>query len=340
MPRSPIVAVLRPLAVVVAALAGLAAAVLLVFTRSPWPSALLIRRAFDKGGWRTNAALEPLVPAGITSLLDVPYRAGDPDALLDVHRPADAAPGTLPTIVWVHGGGWVAGGKDQTASYLKILAAEGFVVVGIDYSLAPGAHYPEPVHQLCAALAHLAEHRDELGLDLDRVVLAGDSAGAQIAAQVAGAATSPAYADLLGLGVPLPREALRAVVLHCGAYDLSLITPSKDAGGWFLQAVLWSYSGSPRFLEDPRFEGASVAQHVSADFPPAFLTGGNADPLTPQGRSLAAALERAGVPVTALFAEPDAEPPLGHEYQFDLHTDAGREAFTASVAFLQEHTRA
>lgn len=344
----------------VAGLATLTAAAVL----SPWPSALIIRRAFTKGGWATNDKLASLVPDGVTSVLNIPYRPGDRDALLDIHRPsaslagAGAAigsepttdPTTLPTIVWIHGGGWVAGSKDETANYLRILAAQGFVVVVLDYTLAPRGRYPLPLLQVRDALGYLTEHAADLDLNMTSLVLAGDSAGSQIAAQVALAVVDEDYAQRIDLRVPLPVASLKATVLHCGAYDLAgAANPSAEAtspeakraasaGAWFQFAVLWAYSGSKHYLDDPRFREASVAEYVTDAFPPTFLSGGNADPLTPQGKAFAHALETAGVEVTADFAADDHEPRLGHEYQFDLHSPDGAATTAAALAFLRRHT--
>ncbi|WP_158277099.1 alpha/beta hydrolase [Serinibacter arcticus] len=336
--RSAVRVALTALGVAVGAVLGLVVLVATAFSLSPWPGALLIRRAFDKGGHETNAALADRVPDDVVTRADVRYDETDPVALLDIHRPA--APGPHPTVVWVHGGGWVSGSKDQVANYLRILAAEGFVVVAVNYSLAPGARYPRPVHQVLAALRHLLAHAEDLDLDTSRLVLAGDSAGSQIAAQVAAAVTDPTYARALGVDPAVRSDELRAVVLHCGAYDLDLREASSRAGAWFVESVLWAYTGRRTPGTDPVLALASVLRHASAAFPPAYLSGGNADPLTPQGRAFAERLVELGVEVVADFAEPDHEPPLGHEFQFDLASEAGRTTHEASVAFLRAHTAA
>src|SRR5688572_31907014 len=76
----------------------------------------------NHGGEVLSQAMQQHVPAGIASRLDERYDADDPDALLDVYFPAKT-PRPLPTIVWVHGGGFLAGHRGLVAPYLKILAA-------------------------------------------------------------------------------------------------------------------------------------------------------------------------------------------------------------------------
>ena len=305
---------------------------------SPRPAALVLRAAFDQGGRATNAALAAWVPDGIAAVREIPYRDGDDDALLDVYHPDTLADGaSLPTIVWTHGGGWVSGSKDHLASYAQILAGHGYTVVTIDYTVAPEARYPTPVLQLDAALRYLTTHAAHLHVDPTQIVLGGDSAGAQIAAQVAAAVTSPAYAELLEITPAIAPGALAGVVLHCGPYDMDLV-PDDGGYGWFTRTVLWAYTGTKDFRDEATFDAASVARHVTGDFPATFLSGGDGDGLTVMSKALRARLVALGVEVTAIFPE-EPDSPLGHEYQFDLSTPAGQAALDGTLAFLAARTR-
>lgn len=93
---------------------------------SPWPAALLMRKVFAASGARLATALDKHAPTNVIGLINQRYGA-DPDMLLDVFRPASAS-GPLPLMVWVHGGGFVGGTKDQLAGYFKLVASNGFVV--------------------------------------------------------------------------------------------------------------------------------------------------------------------------------------------------------------------
>lgn len=168
-------------------------------------------------------------------------------------------------------------------------------------------------------------------------MLAGDSAGAHTAAQTAMAFTDPAYARAAGLPTTLGVVDVRATVLVCGAYDLGLPDYSGPYAR-FLHAVLWAYAGVKNFRDDPRAAFASLPEHVGPDFPPAFLTVGNADPLQRHSHVMAAALTAQGVPVDFLCFPDDHQPALGHEYQFDLTTAAGTHALARTLAHLENHT--
>lgn len=124
------------------------------FQLSPWPSVLLIRYSFDKGGAEAAASIAPLVPKGISAQRGLSYASDDRDGLFDVFAPAHAQK-PLPAVVWVHGGGFVAGTRSDLSGYLQILAARGYATFAIDYSLAASAQFPTRVRQINAALAHI-----------------------------------------------------------------------------------------------------------------------------------------------------------------------------------------
>ncbi|MGR8932748.1 MAG: alpha/beta hydrolase [Gammaproteobacteria bacterium] len=300
------------------------------FKLSPWPSVAVFSYLFSKGDQASEAALEKHVPSGIVTRRTLAYGDG-PDEVFDVNYPE----GTLsprPTIVWVHGGGWIGGSTGGIANYMKVLAGYGFTTVAIEYSTGYGATYPKPVAQVNAALGYLLRHAADLFIDPKAIVLAGDSAGAQIAGQVALITTESAYARRLGIAPSLHKEQLFALLLLSGAYDLTALDFDGDYA-WFLNSVLWAYSGQKNFLEDDRFRLLSVNEHVTSAFPPSFISSGNGDPLEPQAVALANKLTSLGVRVESLFF-PEHQPPLPHEYQFNLDDSAGQQAMNRMLVFL------
>ncbi|MBW4693504.1 MAG: alpha/beta hydrolase [Lyngbya sp. HA4199-MV5] len=302
---------------------------------SPYPKALLIRYGFDKGAVEISQKLEKHVPPGVNAILNEPYRANDQDALLDVFYPQtlQSSDQVLPTIVWVHGGAWISGNKSHVANYLKILASHGYTAVGVGYSIAPGHQYPTPLFQINDALQYLQQQAKRLHIDTNRFVLAGDSAGAQMASQMAAIVTNPAYAKTIGIRPALQPGQLKATLLNCGAYDPKSVNYNGSFGS-FLKTVMWSYSGTKAFLTDPAFQSFAVINYVTKNFPPSFITTGNADPLAPQSVALAKKLTQAGVRTDTLFYPNDHTPPLEHEYQFNLDLADGQQALKRILAFL------
>jgi len=304
-----------------------------VFGVSPWPSALYVRRAMDQGGVEIAQALEKHVPAGIVARRNEQYSENDPDAYLDVFSPSQADK-ALPAIVWVHGGGWLAGSKDHIANYLMVLAARGYATVGVNYALSPEKTYPTPVKQLNAALGYIASNAARLHVDPSRFFLAGDSSGAQIAAQMAAIISEPSYAKVMDIAPSIDRAQLRGIILYCGLYDGVALRGAKLS--WTLKTQLWAYFGTRDALNDRRLEEFSVAQHLTSRFPPMFISVGNADWLTPQSLRFAEAASTLGVAVDRLFFAADHTPPLGHEFQFDLDADSSRLALERSIKFLED----
>jgi acetyl esterase/lipase len=321
-------------------LAILVIGVYIAFQVSPWPQSLVIRYFFNKGGAKSSAAMAKYVPDTISGQTNLQYREHDKDAKLDVFYPDSVAHTNkvLPTIVWVHGGGWVSGSKETIDNYIKILAAKGYTTIGINYTVAPNAKYPTPILQTNDALRYVQKHADQLHVDPNTIILAGDSAGSQIAAQVATIITNSFYAHKLGMTAPMRADQLKAMVLNCGAYDLTLPNYSGEDGK-FLKTVLWAYSGSKDFLSDPVIKGASVVDYVNANFPPSFITAGNIDPLESQSREFAGRLTQLGVSTDTLFYPENHQPELPHEYQFDLDSKDGKTALNRIIAFLQQYAQ-
>ncbi len=303
------------------------------------PSARLIRRLFDKDSAKTAEEGRRHAPAsGITETLDL-LSASEPTVGLDVYSPSDGAE-ALPTVLWIHGGAWLSGSKEDIRPYARIVAARGFTVVGIDYSIAPARRYPTALGQAHAALAYLVEHAAELRIDPDRFFVAGDSAGAQLASQLALVITSPSYADRLGIVSAIGPTRLRGVILHCGLYDMSRMAGARGLAGWAFGIALWAYSGVRRWPTSRAAIEMSSVDFVTAEFPPTFISGGNGDPLTAaQSVPLAARLSELGVAVTPVFYPDDHEPSLPHEYQFHLDLADARDVLEKTVAFLTAASR-
>ena len=305
-----------------------------------WPGALLVRAVFEREAHRVTAAMREHAPDGVTRIAEpIPARPGAPATTADVFR--SAVVGSRPTVVWIHGGGWVSGHRRDVDPYLRMLAAAGYTAVGLDYGRGPESRYPVAPRQLLAALEHLRRQAGRLGIARDRVVLAGYSAGAQLASQLATAITNPSYARDTGLVTALPADSLRAVVLHCGVYDVPALGRATGVTGWGLRAALHAYTGEVDGLASTAAAQMSTIEHVTPRFPPAFLSGGNADPLTAhQSRPFAAHLRSLGVPVTELLWGDGHENQLGHEYQFRLELPEARIALERSLAFLASTTAA
>lgn len=112
------------------------------------------------------------------------WREGDVALDVVIHRP-ETAEGALPCLLIAHTGGWDSGDPGEFRFANAVLASHGYVVCNFGYRLAPRHTWPAQAEDTRRALAWVREQAQELGLDADRVVLMGRSAGAQIAAACA-----------------------------------------------------------------------------------------------------------------------------------------------------------
>jgi len=306
------------------------------FKVSPWPSALLIRYAFNSEAVKTNRALENYVPSNIKFIENQQYDLSDKDAFLDVYIPSDVEQ-KLPVIIWIHGGGLISGNKEHVANYCKILSSKGFVVIAIDYTIAPEGKFPTPLIQTNKALAYIVENADRFQIDTSNIILAGDSGGAFIAAQVANTIYNKNYAEMTKINPGIQQQNLKGLLLYCGIYDL----PDNMDGVFdaFMTTVVWSYFGEKDISNNTYAKTAFVSEYINRSFPPCFISAGNGDPLLSQSLELSAILSEKNIVIDTLFYAVDRQPPLPHEYQFKLDTYAGKEALKRSLLFLEYVTK-
>ena len=109
--------------------------------------------------------------------------------------------------------------------------------------------------------------------------------------------------------------------------------------GWGTDVSVWAYTGT-RDFSSPVIKQMSAYYHITKDFPPTYITGGNSDPLTDaQSKPFADKLESLGVNVQRLFYPANHQPGLPHEYQFNLDNSDGKNALKATVDFAKGLTQ-
>ena len=232
-------------------------------------------------------------PVGSVEELGVPGPGGP--LTLRIHRPfAHAVPaGPLPALLYLFGGGWTLGSLDTGDAICRRLTnAVGCVTVSVDYRLAPEHPFPAAVHDVAAAAEWIAGHAADLGIDPERLAVAGDSAGGNLAAAL----------------TLLARErggpALRHQLLVYPNTDHGADTPSlrehDDPLLFNRRSVDWYWG---HYLADPADGADPLASPLRAPslagLPPATVITAEYDPLRDEGELYAEALRAAGVPVQA-----------------------------------------
>jgi acetyl esterase len=198
----------------------------------------------------------------------------------DVYVPFGEPP--FPVLVYFHGGAWTMGAPRTHRRLAAELASLGLLVANIDYRRAPKHRFPAAVEDAAHASAWVSERCELFGGDPSRILVGGDSAGANLAASVSAS------------GAPVKLEA--AILLY-GIYDFYRALPALAylVGGADARSQLYV---PPEQFEALRDDPRLCPEHQCAEFPPTFLAVGEHDPLLPESLGLAAKLERHGVPHT------------------------------------------
>ena len=305
----------------------------LIFTFfTPYPVSFVIRAAFE-GGMAVEPDNYAEMRDKVTAQKELVYPSVYNDNSLDLYTPKNVS-GNSPVILWVHGGAFVGGDKSDIEIYATALASNGYAVACINYERAPEEKYPAPLVQTREAYTWLKEKSAAYKLDVSRLVLAGDSAGAHIAAQFAAIQTNAAYAAETGIEQVVSGGTLKATLLFCGPYNVSKIAGGKRSPMRFLMNyAAWAYFGTSGWEKEFGAQ-ATVANHITADFPPSFISDGNTASFEDHARELAAALNTKGVPVETFFIPIEEEKAM-HEYQFVMNTRPAIESFAKTLDFLE-----
>ena len=206
----------------------------------------------------------PRVRKGVSVLRDVPFARRDGRVLaMDIYR-GSAHGGKRPGLVYLHGGAWVLGDKrEQGLPLCNHLASLGWVCANANYRLSPGATYPDHVDDANSAVAWLREHAGEYGVDPEFIAIAGNSAGAHIAAMTA-----------------LTGDSVQAVITFYGVYDLT--NRLGVHGSAFIDRLIGPHVLKAFFDTEPeKFHAASPVDHVARASVPWLILQGDRDSLTP-----------------------------------------------------------
>lgn len=216
--------------------------------------------------------------------------AGGWTGRLDLYLPRHAAKaGPMPVALLFHGGGWVSGNKDEIALDVVPYLAMGIAVANVDYRLAATAPAPAAVQDARCALRWVARHADQYGLDTNKIVTVGSSAGGHLALMAALAPASAGFDDLCPGNEPMH---VAAVINFFGVSDVDQLLQPATARDF---AIGWIGTAPNR---DDLARRLSPLTYVTKEAPAVFSVHGDADPIVPfdQSKRLHATLTTAGVP--------------------------------------------
>jgi acetyl esterase/lipase len=238
--------------------------------------------------WAVHAPNEYAAIPNVTYLTANGY-----EAKLDVYRRRDVQ-AVQPTLVFYHGGGWIGGTKEQSLMSLIPWFEMGWNVINVEYRMARVSVAPAAVEDAQCALKYVVSRAKDFGVDTNRVVVSGESAGGHLALAVGMIPASAGFTSLCagggfsGSDTSLPKVA--AIINWYGITDVNDMLAGPNVRSY---AVQWVGSGPNR---DAIAKSVSPITYVRADLPPILSIQGDADPIVPYSQNvrLLEALKKAG----------------------------------------------
>lgn len=311
----------------------------IAFQVSPKPGVWLIASAFNGKVEIQDTMAYNRAKGKIRIVNNIRYDSKHKMNVLDIYYPTGET--RLPVLFWVHGGGFIGGNNKGVHEFATYIAAESnMAVILVDYEKAPDLHYPGQTRQLAEAINYMIGSADDYPMfDFSRIGIGGDSAGAQISAQFILTQTDSAYANRLEMTQMLEPNTIKAYISYCGPINMKQALGNKVDNRFlkfFVSTVGWSWFGRKDWHDSPKLQEASLAEHLTADFPPSFLTDGNTGSFADQAIRFNERLQQLDVPTVTLFFENDGKE-VNHEYQFLYNTPEARECLKLTLGFVNEY---
>jgi len=258
---------------------------------------------------------------------DVPYAAGYPgDAALKLNVYSSRAAALLPVVIYVHGGGWTEGDKEQMDVWCRMIAARGYAVFDVNYRLAPEFKFPAAADDVMGAVIWVRDHAPEYNGDPDRIGISGGSAGSHLAA-LATTAVSDAHFRPTGHEQQSAVGIIKAAVLFFGVYDF------EKPGLIRLTSIPRDFLGDPKAARE-NYRVASPIKYSCGGVPPTMLIVGRLDPIYSQTRRYYESLLSHGAPV-----ELKVYPFETHGFDIWMSSPDARDAFERMMAFFDRNLK-
>lgn len=265
---------------------------------------------------------------------EVSYNSIYPNGYMDIISPKDTTE-SLPLLVYLHGGYYVAGDKIGAEPYCRMVASEGYIVANVNYVLVPDKKYPAQAIQANEAISFLVENADLYNIDINNIFIGGDSAGAHLSGYLGAYYTNQELTSKLDITPAISPNQLKGVVLLCGFYDMLRV---RETGFPFVNDAMWMLTGVKKYENYSRVKELNTIENVTENYPNTYLLCGDKDPFYPQNVEMKAKLEENNVNVTAYLPVSNKNK-LKHEFQRDFDLDEAYAAMTMLLNFLEAHSQ-
>ncbi|VQW79266.1 lipase [Streptococcus pneumoniae] len=265
------------------------------------------------------------VSEGNQLLENIQYGTELPNSYLDIILPKGDNINSRPTYLFFHGGGFVAGDKmqgdpNQVSEYsaslyhFEEMVKAGYNVVTVNYALASQYSYPTAIKQISDAVAFLEKNAEKYQLNMNEVVIAGSSAGGNLAAEFVTIQANPSYAKEINVTPVMDLSQIKAAVLEVPALDPNRVGKTQRTSiiedYVFGQAIAAYMRQSVISPDRELYASRNLIDKVTADFPPVFITDGNLGSFMDQS----------------------------HGYLADIHSEATQTYIKKKISFLEKLT--
>lgn len=251
----------------------------------------------------SSARASARVPPGVQAIRDIQYiPGGDTAQCLDLFLPDPPAKAPLPLLVWIHGGGWAAGSKDDCPTMHMV--PNGYAAASVEYRFSQKAKFPAQIQDCQAAIRWLRANAARYNIDPNKIGVMGASAGGHLVALLGTAGGKNAFTPIGDNQDQSDR--VQAVCDLFGPADFTTVMSQAAADSNVKNIFAFNTPSDPyssligtNLENQDKSTAASPVHYVSSDLPPFLILHGTADALVPfaQSQELEAALKKAGVPV-------------------------------------------
>ena len=273
----------------------------------------------------------------IESVRNIQFDTADKRLKLDVYFKKGCDDSPKPVIVYFAGGGFIGGSKDYRKSTLRFFASLGYVSIGINHRLSPQNIFPTHIIDCYTGLNFLPEIAERFHLDLDRLIIGGDSSGAYFATYCVAACLKQDVRNAIGLAEPKVKPI--GCVGWCGAYDVHKLFGAKVAfdiaritGESYFGIKLDKFCSGLRKLDKSGY--LSPIDFIDENWVPMYFNYSVKDLFCRgQGEMLEERLKQYNIPYRCSFTKNFLE---NHDYQLFAVNPHSKEALNATADFLRE----
>lgn len=284
----------------------------------------VIREQFSASDAKRDLGLR--TPDNIQRYDNIAYDVHGDLNTLDVYHQKDVHT-AMPTIVNIHGGGWIYGSKEVYQFYCMDLAQRGFTVVNFSYRLAPEDPWPAALVDINSVFTWICEHAKEYCIDLNNVFIVGDSAGAQLTSQYVTLLTNKEFQRFYEFEMPTGDIHIRAVGLNCGFYDVKKYIQEGKEG------CVYTYLGDR--LEEA-IPAMDTIKYITKDFPPAFIMTAHCDFLKDHAEPMYKTLTKLGIPCEyKVYGSPDRDD-IAHVFHVNIKLEEAKECNDDECNFFKQ----